>query len=144
MYDYKSQRSDELDLNRGDEILVLVRENENWWMGELVKTKQEGYFPASYVQEKSVFEAAMKKSQNINSTRMPSNNLKIYIVIHVIFNNDDNYNFKGFTVRDALTEYEKVYETNALNSIVSLILIDYYMNESSYIYAAFRIEQQVN
>ena len=44
----------------------------------------------------------------------------------------------------ALTEYEKVYETNALNSIVSLILIDYYMNENSYIYAAFRIEQQVN
>ncbi len=123
MYDYKSQRSDELDLNRGDEILVLVRENENWWMGELVKTKQEGYFPASYVQEKSAFEAAMKKSQNINSTRMPSNNLKIYIVIH-LDDNDDNYNFKGFTVRDALTEYEKVYETNALNSIVSLILID--------------------
>jgi hypothetical protein len=123
LYDYKSQRSDELDLNRGDEILVLVRENENWWMGELVKTKQEGYFPASYVQEKSAFEAAMKKSQNINSTRMPSNNLKIYIVIH-LDDNDDNYNFKGFTVRDALTEYEKVYETNALNSIVSLILID--------------------
>ena len=72
LYDYKAQRSDELDLTRGDEIVVLVRENENWWMGELAKTKQEGYFPASYVQEKSAFEAALKKNQNINSTRMPS------------------------------------------------------------------------
>ena len=58
LYDYKSQRSDELDLVKGDEILVLVRENESWWMGELVKSKQQGYFPASYVQEKSTLQNA--------------------------------------------------------------------------------------
>jgi hypothetical protein len=53
LYDYTAQRMDELDLVKGEEILVLVRENENWWMGELVKNKQQGYFPAVYVQEKS-------------------------------------------------------------------------------------------
>jgi hypothetical protein len=52
LYEYKAQRGDELDLELGDEILVLVKENDNWWMGKLVKNGQEGYFPASYVQEK--------------------------------------------------------------------------------------------
>ena len=53
LYDYKSQRNDELDLSKGDELLVLMRENENWWLGEHKATKLQGYFPASYVQEKS-------------------------------------------------------------------------------------------
>lgn len=61
LYDYSAQRSDELDLKKGDEILVLVRENENWWMGELAKTKQQGYFPASYVQEKGNFDSTNVK-----------------------------------------------------------------------------------
>ena len=52
LYEYKAQRGDELDLILGDEIQVLVKENENWWMGKLMKNGQEGYFPASYVQEK--------------------------------------------------------------------------------------------
>ena len=50
LHDYNAQRSDELDLIKGEEILVLVRENETWWMGELTRNKQQGYFPASYVQ----------------------------------------------------------------------------------------------
>ncbi len=52
LYEYKAQRSDELDLAQGDDILVLVKENDSWWMGQLMKTGREGYFPASYVQEK--------------------------------------------------------------------------------------------
>ena len=53
LYDYKAQRNDELDLVKGDEILVLVKESESWWMGELVRSKRQGYFPANYVEEKS-------------------------------------------------------------------------------------------
>ena len=56
LYDYKSQRGDELDLVKGDQIKVLVKENESWWMGELIRNKQEGYFPANYVQDKSIYE----------------------------------------------------------------------------------------
>ncbi|WAR23286.1 AHI1-like protein [Mya arenaria] len=48
IYDYKAQRSDELDLFNGDEILVLYRDTENWWMGEL-RNGQQGFFPANYV-----------------------------------------------------------------------------------------------
>ncbi len=53
MYDYKAQRSDELDLKKGDEIFVLVKDSPSWWMGELVQTRKQGYFPASYVQAQS-------------------------------------------------------------------------------------------
>lgn len=48
LYDYKAQRSDELDLFAGDEIVVLYRDNENWWMGELADG-QQGFFPSNYV-----------------------------------------------------------------------------------------------
>ena len=69
LYDYNAQRSDELDLVKGDEILVLIRENENWWMGELARNKRQGYFPANYVQEKqnySVSEIVPKIPSTLN------------------------------------------------------------------------------
>lgn len=69
LYDYRAQRGDELDLKIGDEILVLVRENENWWLGKSIETSQEGYFPAAYVQEKIEIEANKKNIyENIPST----------------------------------------------------------------------------
>jgi hypothetical protein len=53
LYDYTSQRNDELDLKKGDELYVLLKENDQWWMGELIETKQQGYFPPSYVQDRA-------------------------------------------------------------------------------------------
>lgn len=61
LYDYKAQRNDELDLAKGDELLVLVRENENWWMGEQVKNHMQGYFPANYIIDKNEREQAPPK-----------------------------------------------------------------------------------
>jgi len=77
LYDYKSQRGDELDLVKGDQIKVLVKENESWWMGELVKNKQEGYFPANYVQDKSIYENLNRGP--ISPIKMPSNKLKFIL-----------------------------------------------------------------
>ncbi|XP_052257208.1 jouberin-like isoform X2 [Dreissena polymorpha] len=48
IYDYKAQRSDELDLFAGDEVTILHKDTEHWWMGELANGDQ-GYFPANYV-----------------------------------------------------------------------------------------------
>jgi jouberin len=48
LYDYNAARSDELCLRRGDVITVLYKDNDNWWMGELVNG-QQGFFPANYV-----------------------------------------------------------------------------------------------
>ncbi|KAL8612119.1 hypothetical protein ACOMHN_013998 [Nucella lapillus] len=48
LYDYKAQRSDELSLLSGDMILLLHKDSESWWMGELADG-QQGFFPANYV-----------------------------------------------------------------------------------------------
>jgi hypothetical protein len=72
IYDYTAQRNDELDFVKGDEILVLVRENENWCLGELLKTRRQGYFPANYVQDKSRF-----YEKRENRYQPPSNMRKI-------------------------------------------------------------------
>ena len=72
LYEYKAQRSDELDLAYGDEVLVLVRENENWWMGELTATRQQGYFPANYVQDKLAFNEDTFKKAYPNMQPPPS------------------------------------------------------------------------
>ncbi|KAI8787355.1 jouberin [Biomphalaria glabrata] len=50
IYDYRAQRSDELNLYKGDIITVLYKDNEKWWMGEL-PDGQQGFFPANYVTE---------------------------------------------------------------------------------------------
>lgn len=84
LYDYKAQRGDELDLCKGDEIQVLVRENDNWWMGELIRTKQEGYFPASYVQDKPVIDSSKKSS--LNPIRMPSKDIFLTNKTWIFFN----------------------------------------------------------
>ncbi|XP_071808073.1 jouberin-like isoform X3 [Asterias amurensis] len=55
LYDYTSQRSDELNLCQGDWIVVLHEDNENWWMGQL-ENGQQGYFPANYVTEEHLQE----------------------------------------------------------------------------------------
>jgi len=50
LYDYQSQRSDELSLKRSDRITVLFKDNDNWWMGELANG-QQGFFPTNYVDQ---------------------------------------------------------------------------------------------
>ncbi|XP_025109171.1 jouberin-like isoform X1 [Pomacea canaliculata] len=48
LYDYRAQRSDELTIFRGDIVLLLYKDSDTWWMGEL-ENGQQGFFPANYV-----------------------------------------------------------------------------------------------
>ncbi|XP_014681830.1 PREDICTED: jouberin-like isoform X1 [Priapulus caudatus] len=69
LYDYKAQRSDELDLACGDIVTVLYRDTENWWMGETVDG-QQGFFPANYVAEQSDADPKEERSDTpIKKTR---------------------------------------------------------------------------
>ncbi|XP_041358926.1 jouberin-like [Gigantopelta aegis] len=56
MYNYRAQRSDELTFFKGDAIVVLYKDNENWWMGELQRDGQQGFFPATYVVAEDVLD----------------------------------------------------------------------------------------
>lgn len=46
---YRSRWPKELDLNQGDLIQVLFKEDETWWFGRLTNGN-EGYFPAACVE----------------------------------------------------------------------------------------------
>ena len=46
---YRARCAKELDLNRGDLIQVLFREDDTWWFGRLAD-EREGYFPAACVE----------------------------------------------------------------------------------------------
>ena len=84
LYEYKAQRNDELDLDMGDEILVLVKESEGWWMGQLVKNGREGYFPTSYVQEKRLDSAALRR---VGFTTTNKRNGYFNFLISIVFFN---------------------------------------------------------
>ncbi|XP_060597345.1 jouberin-like isoform X2 [Ruditapes philippinarum] len=86
LYDYKAQRSDELDIFAGDEILVLYKDTENWWMGELSDGRQ-GFFPSNYVtQDDTLLDShrtgmttpddSDSESKNLTAVRTKSGELK--------------------------------------------------------------------
>ncbi|XP_064624696.1 jouberin-like isoform X2 [Lineus longissimus] len=58
LYDYNAARSDELCLRRGDVVTVLYKDNDNWWMGELLDG-QQGFFPANYVADEGASDGDM-------------------------------------------------------------------------------------
>lgn len=49
MVQYRSRLAKELDLNQGDLIQVLFKEDETWWFGRL-SNGDEGYFPVACVE----------------------------------------------------------------------------------------------
>jgi len=46
-YHYSANRDDELDVKKGDQILVIEKENDGWWKGEC--NGKVGWFPNNYV-----------------------------------------------------------------------------------------------
>ncbi|ESO09426.1 hypothetical protein HELRODRAFT_153783, partial [Helobdella robusta] len=50
-YDFKPQDPEELELKRGDIVLVIDKKDPNWWSGEIVRGSQvfRGLFPKTYV-----------------------------------------------------------------------------------------------
>ena len=50
LYDYASQEAGDLSFKKGDIVLLRKRVDANWYHGESGSTKQQGFFPATYVQ----------------------------------------------------------------------------------------------
>lgn len=48
-FNYTAENSDELNLKKGEFVVVTKREDEGWWEGELVGTKKSGLFPDNFV-----------------------------------------------------------------------------------------------
>jgi len=66
LYDYRPQRPDELELARGDYIIVTAKPLEGWWEGEMGSGKfrgKRGLFPANYVQKTELGQNNKEKEQ---------------------------------------------------------------------------------
>ena len=48
LYDYEAQGEQELDLNEGDIVTIVTKEDDVWWCGQ-IRGKQ-GMFPSTYVE----------------------------------------------------------------------------------------------
>lgn len=71
MYNYAAQNVDELSFDK-NVILVLIDKNEpEWWMGRNLSTSQEGLFPVNYIRRpqagNSADEEAMKEVAQASS-----------------------------------------------------------------------------
>ena len=49
MYDYEAKQNDELTIRQDDVVIILEKQDADWWLGEL--NGRTGIFPATYVQE---------------------------------------------------------------------------------------------
>jgi hypothetical protein len=68
--DYQARGADELDLGRGDQVLVLAKPFPEWWEGEVFYRgqAQRGLFPYNFI------EFPQQRSTNSNSTSISNNN----------------------------------------------------------------------
>ena len=50
LYDYESQGDQELDLEEGDIITIIGKEDDLWWCGQIKSKGKMGMFPSTYVE----------------------------------------------------------------------------------------------
>ena len=50
LYTYNKTRDDELDLHKGQRILILEESEDDWWRGRNMETGHDGWFPSNYVE----------------------------------------------------------------------------------------------
>lgn len=48
-YNYEKQRDDELELVKGNRVVVLEESEDKWWRGRNLETGEDGWFPSNYV-----------------------------------------------------------------------------------------------
>jgi len=50
LYNYDKKRDDELQLYKGQRILILEESEDDWWRGRSLESGQDGWFPSNYVE----------------------------------------------------------------------------------------------
>nr|2YUN_A Chain A, Nostrin [Homo sapiens] len=49
LYSFQARQDDELNLEKGDIVIIHEKKEEGWWFGSL--NGKKGHFPAAYVEE---------------------------------------------------------------------------------------------
>ena len=54
-FNYEPSRDDELELFKGQQVLVLEQSEDAWWRGRNEESGQDGWFPSNYVEPVIIF-----------------------------------------------------------------------------------------
>lgn len=65
MYAYRPQSEDELELSEGDEVFVMEKCDDGWYVGTSARTGQFGTFPGNYVQKYCKLVSSLTKSVSL-------------------------------------------------------------------------------
>ncbi|XP_041131321.1 tyrosine-protein kinase TXK [Polyodon spathula] len=69
MYDFLAKEPTDLTLQRGQEYIILHKQDQHWWTARDVKYGHEGYIPSNYVTEKNNMEAHEWYCKNLTRTK---------------------------------------------------------------------------
>jgi hypothetical protein len=104
LFIYKAQRPDELSLQPGEEIIILDEKSDGWCFGEKLSSKQTGWFPALFVEEKPPVgsdaveaEPQVGRSQHTSATSISTLPYYIHLVV------------MGPSVKLAISRFDSVY-----------------------------------
>jgi len=74
LYNYDKTRDDELQLYKGQKILILEESEDDWWRGRNLENGQDGWFPSNYVELPPGYKPSyVKKSRCKMDNQKPSN-----------------------------------------------------------------------
>eukprot|EP00732_Lithocolla_globosa_P003672 Lithocolla_globosa_v1_NODE_3044_length_1783_cov_5.271412.p1 type:complete len:375 gc:universal NODE_3044_length_1783_cov_5.271412:1142-18(-) len=78
-YGYTGIKATELTITKGENLLLLEKQTEEWWYGRSVKSGQFGYFPAAYVFEvtKPAVLKKLRKQATLLAEDAPSTIVKV-------------------------------------------------------------------
>ncbi|APA06033.1 hypothetical protein sscle_01g008030 [Sclerotinia sclerotiorum 1980 UF-70] len=77
LYDFVAQGDDEVDVNVGDEVVIIDDvKSEEWWMVRRVKNAKEGVVPSSYIEIMGAIQSASSAGINAGRSTVEQNRLE--------------------------------------------------------------------
>ena len=57
LYAYETRVDDDMSFEKGERLLVLNKEEGDWWFARSLKSQEEGYIPSNYIIEANNYDA---------------------------------------------------------------------------------------
>ena len=57
LFDYHRRTADDLSFEKGERLMVLEKEDEDWWLVKSLKSQKVGYILTNYIFEEKIYDA---------------------------------------------------------------------------------------
>lgn len=83
LYTYNKTRDDELDLHKGQRVLILEESEDDWWRGRNMETGHDGWFPSNYVEHVAADNHANSQATEQNQSPLDGYSNNSPVIDHV-------------------------------------------------------------